>query len=729
MRLISIFILITHFSLAQFTYTFHQQVPVIIDQDTLQMPWAGGLNTAQFNTIDLDGDGKDDLALFDRMANRVITFLNVDNQWTYAPEYEIFFPEETSGFMLLRDFNCDGKKDLFTKDVQGIKVFKNTSQTGQPLSWEQFLFYTGFPGAKSQVLLTKGFSGMINLQLQSDDLPALVDIDGDGDLDILNVKFVGTSTIEFHKNFSIERYGTCDSLDFERITQAWGNVEECDCGVFAFGEPCNTGGRTKHAGGKSLLALDLDNDNDMDILFAEAECTRVYQLTNVGTTENPSITSALNFPPDAPIAILQFPSVYYEDVDFDGRKDLIASPSIFAREFLQTDLQRSTWFYKNTGTEQLPIFSFQRRNFLQAEMIDVGDNAVPAFYDADGDGDLDMFIGTFVNGVRGSIYYFENTGTRIEPTYKLITDNFLGLSFYNFTNIKPQFADVNGDAKMDLVFTASNAVGLGTNLFYVLNTSSIGLNFNDQQVQSLNFPIFSSENILITHINNDLLPDLLVGKRDGSLQYWQNTGTSTAPSFTLASNAYLGLSASILRQNLSMAAGDLNGDGLPDLILGDQNGELRIVNNFKEATDAGSASTNIIYNPLNQTYSSQNLGGRVWSSIANLFNTTKPAIVVGNILGGLHILRHDESAPLPETPQISIYPNPVNQEYSPIININVDRPALAYVLSITGQEVGQPILLQGQQLYQFRVDSLSPGMYIMRFIINGKSHARRFIVQ
>ncbi|MBX2947342.1 MAG: T9SS type A sorting domain-containing protein [Cyclobacteriaceae bacterium] len=728
MRLIVVFVFVTRFAVAQFTYTFHQQVPVIVGQDTLKMPWAGGLNTAQFNTIDLDGDGKNDLALFDRMANRVITFLNVDNTWKYAPEYEPFFPDEVSGFMILRDYNCDGKKDLFTKDVQGVKVFRNTTQAGQPLSWEQVLFYTGYPGAKSPVLLTKGFSGKINLQLQADDLPALVDLDGDGDLDILNVKFVGSSTIEFHKNFSKERYGTCDSLDFERITQTWGDVEECDCGVFAFGEPCNTGGRTKHAGGKSLLALDLDNDGDMDILFSEAGCTRIYQLTNTGTHETPLITSASNFPSGAPISILQFPAVFYEDVDFDGRKDLMASPSIFAREFIQTDLQQSTWFYKNTGTQQLPQFTFERRNFLQHEMIDVSDNAVPAFYDADGDGDLDMFIGTFVNGTRGSIYYYENIGNRNDPVFKLVTDNLLGLSFYNFTNIKPQFADVNGDAKMDLVFTASNATGIGTNLYYVLNNNNVGLNFNEQQVQSLNFPIFSSENILVTDINNDLKPDLLVGKRDGSLQYWQNMGTTSVPVFILTNNAYLGLGASILRQNLSMAVGDLNADGLPDLILGDQNGKLSIINNFKEGTNANNAVTDIIYNPLNQNYVSHNLGGRVWPAIANLFNTTKPAIVAGNILGGLHMLQHDESVALPEDPQITIYPNPVRLDLSPTINISVDRPAMAYVLSLTGQEVGQPILLQGQQLYQFKVDSLAPGMYIMRFFINQKSYARRFIV-
>src|SRR5690606_30882408 len=218
----------------------------------------------------------------------------------------------------------------------------------------------------------------------------------------------------------------------------------------------------------------------------EAKCTSVYQLTNVGTNETPLFTSASQFPATNPVSILPFPSVYFEDVDFDGNKDLIASPNIFGREFFQTNLSQSTWFYKNTGTNAQPQFTFQQRNFLQGNMIDVGDNSVPAFFDADADGDLDMFIGTYINGNRGTIFYFENIGTRTDPIFKFVTDNVLGLSVYNFTNIKPQFADVNGDAKTDLVFTASNQFGSGTNLYYVANTSSTGLNFSGQQVQSLN---------------------------------------------------------------------------------------------------------------------------------------------------------------------------------------------------------------------------------------------------
>ena len=132
----------------------------------------------------------------------------------------------TTNWLLLRDANCDGRKDIFTGNNLGIKVYMNATGTDGKPAWEHFQFYTGNGGQSSEVLLTKGFSTKVNLQLQFDDLPAIVDADGDGDLDIFNVRFVGNGTVEYHQNFSMERYGSCDSLDFERITQKWGNFTE-----------------------------------------------------------------------------------------------------------------------------------------------------------------------------------------------------------------------------------------------------------------------------------------------------------------------------------------------------------------------------------------------------------------------------------------------------------------------------------------------------------------------
>src|SRR5688572_5876530 len=100
---------------AQFTYVLDQTIAVKNEDGTLlATPWAGGLNAAHYNTLDLNADGKEDLVLFDRMGDKILTFVNDQNKYRYAPEYEDFFPDEVTNWLLLRDYNCDGKKDIFT---------------------------------------------------------------------------------------------------------------------------------------------------------------------------------------------------------------------------------------------------------------------------------------------------------------------------------------------------------------------------------------------------------------------------------------------------------------------------------------------------------------------------------------------------------------------------------------------------------------------------------------
>ena len=716
---------------AQFTYVVDQSIPVSDgDGNSLSIPWGGGLNATQYNTIDLNGDGNDDLVLFDRMANKVITYLTINNQYHYTPEYEKFFPEEITNWVLLRDFNCDGRKDLFTGDVLGMKVYTNQTPLGGTPSWKQFFFYSGGSGTKSPVVLTKGFSGMINLQLQYDDLPSISDVDGDGDLDILNVRFVGNGTVEFHQNFSKERYGTCDSLTFERITQQWGGFTECNCGNFAFNSedcPPNGGGRTQHAGGKSLLALDVDGDLVQDLIFSESSCTRLYQLSNTGTSENAIISSTSNFPTVSPVNFLVFPAAFYEDVDFDGKKDLISSPNIYGKEFLNMNLRQSNWFYKNNGSNTLPDFSFSKTNFLQEHMIDVGDNAVPAFADYDGDGDQDLFISQ--NGTENyvaSVYLYKNTGTIQDPVFQLETENYLGISNVNLYNLKLQLIDINGDNTIDLVFSGTSLQTSVTSLYYVANSSTDAFRFPNPILENTGFTISRNENIHITDVNQDGIPDLLVGKTNGALEYWKNIGPKGTFNFTLENDSFLNLKVTVLRQSPMCASADLDGDGKTDLIIGDQSGVLKIVSNYRQAENADNAATDLVFNALFGAYLPQNLGGRSWPTVVNIFNTNKPAIVVGNILGGVQVLRHDEGESLPENPVVNIYPNPV--ERSGILNVKLDRFGYFEIFSALGQRISDPLALQANQVNAFQFSFLAKGVYLFRFTANNKSITRRIVV-
>jgi hypothetical protein len=713
---------------AQFNFKLDQSIPVSNqDNNPLALAWAGGLNATQYNTMDINGDGKDDLVLFDRIANKVLTYLNVNSQYVYASDYESYFPT-LENWLLLRDYNCDGKKDIFTSDIFGIKVFINTTTSGA-LTWQQYMSYNG-AGGHSPVILTKGFTSKINLQLQFDDLPAINDMDGDGDLDILAMRFPAGGTIEFHKNFSKERYGTCDSLDFERIDQSWGDVTECGCGNFEFnGEDCPDGGRVKHAGGKTILAIDVDGDSDQDLLFSESTCNQLYLLRNVGTVAAPVVSSFSFFPPGSPVNFELFPGAYYEDVDFDNVKDLIVSPNIYLNDFPANfpNLNHSNWLYRNTGTNTSPVFNFVKTNFMQDQMIDIGDNAVPALADYDKDGDADMFISYFSSSsFVGSVMLYKNIGTASEPEFVLETEDYLTFSGLELFNIKLQWVDITGDGNLDMVFTGTSFLTALTTLYYFENKSSGAFSFGGQ-VQSTGYSITRSENAYLTDINEDGVLDILLGKSNGSLQYWRNTGINGTFNYVLEDETYLGLGSSVTRQNLRALVADLEADGEDDLILGDQTGTLQIIGDFRDATDASGAITEIVYNEVIEEYEAANLGGRIWPDVANLFNTNKPVLIVGNIMGGVHVLRNENDQPLPDEPEITIYPIPVSRR-DQTLHIQADRPVVIELFNALGQRVTPPDQLKAYRWNEISVSSLSGGMYLLRFTSGDKSTVRRIVV-
>ncbi|HZX75208.1 MAG TPA: VCBS repeat-containing protein, partial [Cyclobacteriaceae bacterium] len=490
--------------MAQFTYSIDQTIPVEKNGESLDLAWAGGLNAAQLNTMDLNGDNKQDLVIFDRAANKVITYLNQNNHYVYSPEYESLFPAGVDQWMLLRDFDCDGKKDIFTSDPFGIRVFQNITGVGQNLTWKDL-----------DILLTIGLSqNQINLKVNQSDIPAIDDVDGDGDLDVLSLQFASTDgMVEFHKNMSVENTGKCGPMQLQLNTKSWGSFTECECGQFALnGTTCDqlAGGRTEHVGGKALITIDFDHNGVRDLLFVEESCSNLYLLNNDGTKDNAHIVSSAAFPPSKPIDLQIFPAPYLEDVDFDGLADLIVSPNTYVRSTFNDNLKQSLLLYKNTGTTLLPSFTFVKSNFLQDEMIEIGDYAVPSFTDLDHDGDLDMFIGAYsTQTYRGSIYHFENIGTRSSPSFRYVTDDFLGLkaamiSGFNppFYGIKPQFADMNADGETDLAFTATNPITGITRLYYIPSKNNV-IDFSTGQFVTINVTIGATENLYIIDINHD----------------------------------------------------------------------------------------------------------------------------------------------------------------------------------------------------------------------------------
>ncbi len=190
-----------------FRFSIDASVPVSGAGGPLTNPWTGGLNAPQFSKMDVDLNGTEDMVVFDRSTNKISVFLASGNStapsYRHAPWLESLFPP-LQYWMLLVDYDGDGRKDIFTWTDGGIKIYRQQIINSRP-SWE----------VASDLLMTLGFTGPVNLYVSTADIPAITDLDNDGDLDILVAAPTG-HIIEYHQNLSVEKYGHTRILEYKR---------------------------------------------------------------------------------------------------------------------------------------------------------------------------------------------------------------------------------------------------------------------------------------------------------------------------------------------------------------------------------------------------------------------------------------------------------------------------------------------------------------------------------
>jgi hypothetical protein len=726
-------------SFGQQYYEFRYQNNVKISDGTniLNNPWAGGLNSAVFSKIHLNQDETEDLFVFDRTQNKVSTYLaqQVNGQWTwqYQPEYEVLFPDSLSDWVVLRDFNQDGRKDLFTKSNLGIKVYQNTTAANGAL---QFVLKEDFVR----------FNNGVNLQVSGDDLPAITDMDNDGDLDILCFDFYSGHTIQLYKNMRVEDNLALDSLRYKLDDSWWGKLTKCEdaCGSFVFNSACRTTG-TKHSVPAAILALDLDNDQDKDVLLGGDPCSELVQITNQGTATKAVMSRSgvkTVFPDNTtPANFRQFLAAYYEDVTFDDVPDLLVSPYLPANaDGINTN--QSVWMYRNTAAANAsPVFTFVQNDFLQNNILDMGEDSAPAFADVDADGDLDMLVGTYAamnnENLIGSVSLYTNIGSVSEPQFRLETDNYANLASLELQGLKPRFADVNSDGHLDLTFSVLNS-STGSNK-YILNEAATGqpFKFSVAKVQDLSIGENTGDVVVFYDLDKDGDQDALVGASflisdtSGPLLYYRNTGTANAPVFTLENEKFGGIEfAEESNRSLYPLIADLNNDNSPELLTVDNRGVIKIYAGFMADLKANFKETPaLLASSITSSAVRTRLGAHVALAVADLNNDQQPEIIAGNAGGGLFYLTQqlrtgtgiseEEKARL----NISVFPNPANQE----VTVAGPEKMVLALYSSEGRKVRNNIDLAKE--HRLNLAGLAPGLYYVRVqTAAGKSAGYKLLV-
>lgn len=674
----------------------HIQPPVMGQTRELKMAFAGGLNSAQYQTMDLDADQLADLVIFDRSADKINCFINTGSEYVYQPYFEYFFPADIQNWMVLADYDCDGQKDLFTYTGQGIRVFRNTSgATGNP-AWQ----------LEVEPLRTLGSSSMINLLFNPTDIPSIADIDGDGDLDILVFDFSSSSQIEFHKNYSVENNGTC-GLEFVRETRTYGDIRDCDCDDFTVNEPCSSAERTLHAGGKAILSLDYNSDGIQDLVLSQEGCDNLSFTSNKGTTEIPEFDLFNNnFPTlNNPLAFTSFPAAFYEDVTLDGKKDLLISCNERSNSAQNINFKSSSFVYENIGSGSSNTFSTSSV-FLQSQMIDVGEHAYPAIEDVNGDGLDDLVIGNAGSIINdqylSSLTVFQSTASGLSWQ----SDDWMGFSSLNYKYIKPQFIDLDDDGMPDLVFSAQDESNQ-TRLYYVLNQGNTELSFDIADIEMIDVTLTFLDDFHLTDVNQDGKPDLLLGLSGGRLDYYINIGSTGNPVFALETQEFLGITFNGDRSSLSLSSGDLDGDGLQDLITTDRTGVIRYY------PDLLSGST--VSQPV-QIRSSDGLN----LGTSQLGRVTRPyfgrmagrnVVAIGSIQGGIRMFATADDFN-ENNLTLNAFPVPVSADGLVTFNTNQSETKLE-IFTLAGQLVHQSTLTAFEST-PISLRHLKDGLYLAK---------------
>ena len=92
-----------------------------------------------------------------------------------------------------------------------------------------------------------------------------------------------------------------------------------------------------------------------------------------------------------------------------------------------------------------------------------GSQTTPTLGDVDGDGDLDLMIGE----ASGVLNFYRNDGTRSAPTFTLVSDEFQAIDVGRRS--APAFADLDGDGDLDLLVGSDDQ---GLTLFANQGTTS-----------------------------------------------------------------------------------------------------------------------------------------------------------------------------------------------------------------------------------------------------------------
>lgn len=323
--------------------------------------------------------------------------------------------------------------------------------------------------------------------------------------------------------------------------------------------------------------VDVNNDGRLDLIVAPNEQYQSTLTNHVWYYRNSSSTVQDSFRLERRAFLVEDILQYYTnaaplvvDIDNDGKSDLLVA--------FENGAQKGVLhYYKNVGILGENVFQLIDTSFLRLDTLNLRFPRL-AGGDINGDGFNDLLIGT----LGGELFYFEHSAQPNAAHFQFITSDFQQLNAG--LGLAPELGDVNRDGKLDLLIGTREGkvryyinTGTNTNPSFALSAAEFG------QIHVAEF--FTGFAVpRLSDFNKNGIYDLVVGTERGRLYFYPdfegNPGRFPARNLSIFHPETGLYDSTRLSYYITPCVMLLNNDTLPDLLVGTYRGGVRaFVNN------------------------------------------------------------------------------------------------------------------------------------------------------
>ena len=259
-----------------------------------------------------------------------------------------------------------------------------------------------------------------------------------------------------------------------------------------------------------------------------------------------------------------------------------------------------------------------------------------------------------------------------------------------------------------LVYFENNSTGSS------LTFSAPVYNYTDNNGNLIHHGLYATPQLF--DLNKDGLLDLIFGVKTGEIIYYQNTGSTSNPEFTLVTSLLGGIDVSDLTPDGYPVPNFFSHNDTTYAIIGCIDGTLKFLKDIDNNIDDGD-----LFTFIDSTFLNIELGAYSSAYVLDIDNDTDLDLFLGQDLGGVFHLENEPGSNLGiqehlYEPRIEVYPNPFNH----ILHIKQVGPVSdehVILCDYSGKLIRQFELTS--QEFEIDLSFLDQGMYVLHFVQSG----------